>query len=318
MAKTPRILVLMATYNGQSYLAEQLDSILRQEGVDVTLRISDDCSTDNTFRILETYASEHANIEIIYNTQNKGVVRNFMDLVYGAPADEYDYFAIADQDDVWHPDKLAHGAAHISSNTSRAELYYAGVTNVDEQGNVLGNEYLPYEVCADHTGSLLLVQNWCLGCTMLMNGALIKLLRQHPVYDFGRMYDAWIHAVALYCGGYVYCDLRHSYIERRITGSNTVGIMNEDRSRSFIAKKATRWLVHGDPETSEKHTKMALALLREYKKDMDPDTAKLVEAVAARRESGKARRFLFRRKDIMMTTNVRTTWLRWMILLNKF
>ena len=318
MAKAPRILVLMATFNGQSYLAEQLDSILCQEGVDVTLRISDDCSTDNTFRILETYASEHANIEIIYNTQNKGALRNFMDLVYDAPADEYDYFAIANQDDVWHLDKLAAAAAHISANTSRAELYYAGVTDVDEQGSVLGNEYLPYEVCADHTGSLLLVQNWCLGCTMLMNGALIKLLRQHPVYDFERTYDAWIHAVALYCGGYVYCDLRHSYVDRRITDSNTVGNMNEGRSRESIAKKATREPGHGAPETTEKYTKMALALLREYKQEMDSDTAKLVEAVAARRESGKARRFLFRRRDIMMTTNVHTTRLRWMVLLNKF
>lgn len=318
MVKQPRVLVLMATYNGQAYLAEQIDSILCQEGVEVTLRVSDDCSTDSTFRILETYASEYPNIEIIYNSENRGVIRNFMDLVYGAQADEYDFFAIADQDDVWHPDKLASAAAHISANTSRPELYYAGVTNVDEQGNVLGNEYLPYTVCADHPGSLLLVQNWCLGCTTLMNGALIKLLRQHRVYDFGRMYDAWIHAVALYCGGFVYSDLQHSYIDRRITGQNTVGVMNEERSRGFIAKKATRWFVKGDPETSQKHTQMAKALLREYKSEMDPDTALLVEAVAVRGESAKARRFLYKRKDIMMTTNLRTTWLRWMVLLNRF
>ena len=308
----------MATYNGQAHLAEQIDSILSQEDVDVDIRISDDCSTDNTFRILETYASEHSNIEIIYNAQNKGIVRNFMDLVYDAPADEYDYFALSDQDDVWHPEKLAAATAHVSANTSRPELYYAGITNIDSQGHVLGNEYLPYEVCAYHTGSLLLVQNWCLGCTTLMNGALVKLLRQHRVYDFGRMHDAWIHAVALYCGGYVYCDLRHSYIDRRITGENAVGIMNEKRSRSFIAAKATRWFILGDKEVSEKHTKMADVLYREYAGEMEPDTARLVEAVAARRESGKARRFLFGRKDIMMTTKLRTTWLRWMVLLNRF
>ena len=58
MAGVARVLVLMATHNGQEHLAEQLDSILGQEGVEVSLRISDDCSTDNTFRILETYASE--------------------------------------------------------------------------------------------------------------------------------------------------------------------------------------------------------------------------------------------------------------------
>ncbi len=305
MARPPRVLVLMATYNGQTHLAEQLDSILCQTGVEVTLRVSDDCSTDNTFRILETYAAEHSNIEIIYNSENKGVTHNFMELVYGAPADEYDFFALADQDDIWHPDKLCAAASHISANTSRPELYYAGVNSVDSQGNVIGNELLPYTVCADHTGSLLLVNNWGLACTMLLNGALIKLLRQHIVYDFGRTHDAWIHAVALYCGGFVYCDLHHSYVDKRQGGHNSVDIEDEEQ-------------IEDDPEFSRKITQMAQTLLREYRQDMETDTATLVEAVAYRQESAKARRFLYHRKDIMMTTKPRTTQLRWMILFNRY
>lgn len=318
VADKPRVLVLMTTCNGQAYLNQQLKSILGQRGVEVTLRVSDDCSTDNTYRILETFASEHSNIELRYNAQNKGVIRNFMDLVYTAEADDFDYFAFADQDDVWHANKLIVASQHISSNTSRPELYYADVRNIDEHGRTLGFEYQPYEVCAEHPASLLLVQNWCLGCTTLMNGALVKLLRAHPVYDFGRMYDAWVHAVCLYCGGYVYHDLGHHYVNRRITGHNTVGLMNVERTRGFVAKKALGWLAHGNPEVSQKHTKMASALLREYHDDMLPETARLVEDVAKRQESFPARVRLWRNKDIVMPTKLRTRWLRWMVLFNRF
>mgnify|MGYP002869725189 CR=1 FL=1 len=236
--KEPRILVLMTTYNGRAYVAEQIDSILDQRGVEVTLCICDDCSSDDTYAVLEAAAEESPNVHIRCNSANKGVVANFMDLIYGADAQAFDYFALSDQDDIWYPDKLRCAAARIESNTSRPELYYADVHNIDERGRSLGKEYEPYQVCARAPASLLLVQNWCLGCTTLLNPALVKLLQAHPVYDFGRMYDAWIHAVALYCGGFVFSDLAHAYLDRRITGHNTVGIMNEKRSAAYLAKKA--------------------------------------------------------------------------------
>lgn len=318
MSGKPRVLVLMTTYNGQAYVHDQIKSILGQRGVDVTLRISDDCSTDSTYRILETWAAQHDNIELVYNSENRGITRNVMDLVYSAPADEYDFFAIADQDDIWLPSKLLEASHRIFSNTSRPELYYANVRNIDERGKTISFEYAPYKVCAEHPASLLLVQNWCLGCTLLMNGALVKLLRAHPVYDFARMYDAWIHAVALYCGGFVYPDLDHHYVKRRITGGNAVGIMNQERSKSFLLKKALHWLFVRDEEVSRKHTEFAAALLREYRDDMLPETAQLVEDVATRQVSFGARWRLWRRKDICMPTKTRTHWLRWMVLLNRF
>lgn len=222
MSSIARVLVLMATYNGQEHLAEQLDSILSQEGVEVFVRVSDDCSTDSTFRILETYASEHDNIEIIYNSTHQGKTRTIMQLVYDAPVEAYDYIALANQDDIWLSGKLAAGTDHISANTSRPELYYAGSVCIDARGRVIGDEFDGYEVCASHPGSLLLVRNWALGCTMLMNGALVKLLRHHPVFDFARSYDTWIHAVALYCDGYVFCDLPHCYVDRRLAPGQSV------------------------------------------------------------------------------------------------
>ncbi len=302
MSSIARVLVLMATYNGQEHLAEQLDSILSQEGVEVFVRVSDDCSTDNTFRILETYASEHDNIEIIYNSTHQGKTRTIMQLVYDAPVEEFDYIALANQDDIWLSGKLAAGTDHISANTSRPELYYAGSVCIDARGRVIGDEFDGYEVCASHPGSLLLVRNWALGCTMLMNGALVKLLRRRPVFDFARSYDTWIHAVALYCDGYVFCDLPHCYVDRRLAPGQSVLPACDDL----------------DPELVDQATTMARVLLREYERAMNPDAAKLVEAVAVRHVSAKARRFLAGRTDIMLPTNPRTSKLRWNILRSKF
>lgn len=302
MSSIARVLVLMATYNGQEHLAEQLDSILSQEGVEVFVRVSDDCSTDSTFRILETYASEHDNIEIIYNSTHQGKTRTIMQLVYDAPVEEFDYIALANQDDIWLSGKLAAGTDHISANTSRPELYYAGSVCIDARGRVIGDEFDGYEVCASHPGSLLLVRNWALGCTMLMNGALVKLLRHHPVFDFARSYDTWIHAVALYCDGYVFCDLPHCYVDRRLAPGQSVLPACDDL----------------DPELADQATTMARVLLREYERAMNPDAAKLVEAVAVRHVSAKARRFLAGRTDIMLPTNPRTSKLRWNILRSKF
>ncbi|MCD8199873.1 MAG: glycosyltransferase [Coriobacteriaceae bacterium] len=314
----PRIRVLMTTYNGEKTVVDQVESILAQQDVEVALLIADDCSSDATRSILERLAAEHDNIELIFNESNKGCSKNFMDLIYACDVDDCDFVALADQDDVWHPDKLAAAVSCLDAKSDRPELYYAGIDNVGAQGNSLGNEYAPYRVCADNYASLLLVQNWCLGCTTLMNGALVRRLQEHPVYDFARMYDAWIHMVALYTGGRVVCDLEHAHVDRLISEDNLVGVMNERRSPVYLARKATSWALEGDPETSRKHTEAARCLLREYGDQMDADTRELVQAVVERETSQEAREFLAQRDDLVMTSGPRTRWLKSMIRRGRF
>ena len=97
------VLVLMSTYNGEAYLTEQVESILKQADVNVKLLVRDDGSTDNTLRILNKYATEE---KLDYITgKNINWMHSFWTLVnmaHGA-----DYYAFADQDDIWFPDKLA-------------------------------------------------------------------------------------------------------------------------------------------------------------------------------------------------------------------
>ena len=99
----PTVLVMMATYNGASYLQEQVDSALGQKDVEVTLRICDDRSTDGTFALCERIAQNDPRVVPTQNEKNLGVGLNFMQMVYDDASLGYDYYAFCDQDDIWLP-----------------------------------------------------------------------------------------------------------------------------------------------------------------------------------------------------------------------
>lgn len=96
--------VLLSTYNGEKYIKEQIDSILKQKDVNVRLLIRDDGSTDGTNEILLSYALNNENV-FYYRGENSGVVASFFRLFETADFD-VDFYALADQDDVWEEDKL--------------------------------------------------------------------------------------------------------------------------------------------------------------------------------------------------------------------
>ena len=218
----PRVLVMMATYNGERYVGEQIESILAQEHVRVHLFICDDRSTDATSEICKRYADEHDNVTFVVNNMNKGIEKNFLDMVYGANAARYDYFALSDQDDWWMPEKLEHAAKALAPCGDEPTLYYSDVENVDVNLQNGVREYAVYESCKDNLLTLL-ITNWAAGCTMLFNPAFCELLQRSPAERYPRMHDVWIHLVALSCGN-VKADLAHSYIKRRITGNNAAGV----------------------------------------------------------------------------------------------
>lgn len=97
------ISVVMCTYNGEKYICEQLDSILRQTRSADEIIIQDDCSTDNTYNILLEYQQKYPFIHVYRNLNNKGINANFFDAISKASGD---YIAISDQDDIWEDYKL--------------------------------------------------------------------------------------------------------------------------------------------------------------------------------------------------------------------
>ena len=117
----------MSTYNGEKYLREQIDSILGQRGVEVTLLVRDDGSSDATLSILDEYKS--SGLLDYYCGSNLGPARSFMHLLQNAPAS--DFYAFSDQDDKWMDDKLLAAITSMEGHESEPALYFSQTQLVD-------------------------------------------------------------------------------------------------------------------------------------------------------------------------------------------
>lgn len=285
-AKAPRVLVMMSTYNGERFLEEQIESILAQEGVEVSLQICDDCSSDSTVIICRRYAESHGNVSFSQNRANKGFCMNFMDMVYSAPVGKFDYFAFSDQDDYWLPDKLAHAVGHLEEAGGPCALYYSDVRNYPEDLSGEGSgDYYVYEGY-EHNLKALFVNNWASGCTMVFDRGLCGLLQGFTPSSFPVPYhDIWVHMVALSCGT-VAGELGESFLKRRIHGNNlegesTLGAIDGNRVKSFLSSLAKK--------RSHNQSKMVELLLEGFSEQMHPESRKVAEQFVSMRYSFPAR-----------------------------
>ena len=133
-ARPPRVQVLLASYNGRRWLAEQVDSVLSQQGVDVELVVSDDMSSDGTWQWWQERAAEEPRIRLLARTgANVGAAANFYRLLAEVEVGDGDLIALADQDDVWLPGKLAAQAALLQAGC--ADGVSSNVTAVGPDGS---------------------------------------------------------------------------------------------------------------------------------------------------------------------------------------
>lgn len=217
----PKVCVMVATYNGEKYLKEQIDSILIQEGVDLTVIARDDGSSDRTTEILHDYEIK-GQLKVLMG-ENLGPADNFYKMTQEAPMCEY--YAWSDQDDIWDKDKLIEGIHSIQNILSPA-LYYSASRTVDSDGNVLSiigldNHSLRFEQA--------LIQSKAQGCTFVFNREMcLATHRFTPNFkDLGILHDAWLHRVCLAIGGTVVHDST-PHMSYRIHETNVVAQMPSD------------------------------------------------------------------------------------------
>jgi len=116
MNTQPKIAVLLAAYNGMLWIEEQIDSINSQIEVDIDLFISVDLSTDGTYKWCQDLARNNSCIKVLpYEERFGGAAKNFFRLIRDVDFSAYDYVALADQDDIWLPNKLIHAVETIKS-----------------------------------------------------------------------------------------------------------------------------------------------------------------------------------------------------------
>ena len=309
---TPRVLVMMGSYNGEEYIAQQIESILEQQNVEVELMICDDGSTDKTCNICESYALEFSNVTFKRNSSNKGVAKNFMDMLYEADGKCYDYYAFSDQDDYWLPEKLEKAVDALEKEGQEPALYYSDVCNTDE--NLQGEEYefASFSACSKNLPSLL-VNNWASGCTMVFNSGLRDLICSFIPAVYPRNHDGWIHLIALSCAKCI-PDLGHSYIKRRISEKNIVGRVGFGIVDMGRVKTMMNYLFSPEDHYA---TDTARALLTGYADRMSPKTKKIVSEFALMKTSSFLRvKNAFSKKYYLPYKN-ETFILSFRILLNK-
>jgi glycosyltransferase involved in cell wall biosynthesis len=217
--------ILLATYNGFSYVASQLDSILAQTHKDIRLIIRDDASQDSTRKVLEAYANRYPDIiTLLPSDISSGVKGNFSCLMQHATAD---YIMFADQDDLWEEGKVAKTLQKMQELEDRFSsatplLVHTDLKVVDRNLNVLCQSFWKYgkiDPLKGHSLNRLLMQNVVTGCTMMINRSLLDL--GGPIPEKAAMHDWWLALVAA-AFGHIEALLQTTLMYRQ-HGANALG-----------------------------------------------------------------------------------------------
>lgn len=217
----PHIQILMAVYNGASYLGEQLASIATQDHSDWSLLASDDASTDGSYEVLQGFAAQHDpdRIKMISGPQ-AGAAANFMHLLQHSDP-QADYLAFCDQDDVWLPHKLERAVSHLADHPADDPALYCSPTLVCDAS--LSNQQLSRPPQRALTFRNALVQNVVAGNTIVVNAAAARFLRNATLdVRSVTMHDWWIYQMITGLGGRIVRDDTPGLLYRQ-HGGNEIG-----------------------------------------------------------------------------------------------
>ena len=239
--------ILLAAYNGEKYIEEQIASIEAQTCADWNLWICDDCSTDETAALAAAAASrfnkshpdsDRRKITVSVNKKAcGGAAQNFMHMLSLASSD---YAMFCDQDDYWKPDKVEKTLKRMKTMEKKYGahtplLVYTDLTVADEILNTIAPSFIQYmNVPPKVTLPRLLLQNSVTGCTVMMNRALYTLVRQVKMAKGIAMHDHFAALTASVFGKIGF--LPEATILYRQHGDNTVGAADA-RSLSYLWKR---------------------------------------------------------------------------------
>lgn len=216
-----RVDILLATYNGEKYLVEQLESILSQTYSNFRLLISDDFSTDGTRKILEEYKKKDDRIQLFFQGKNLGVIKNFEYLLKKV---ESKYYMLSDQDDIWKENKIERSVEKLE--ISESDLVYTDLEVVDENLNVTYKSYwklkgIYKKVKKYNNFQALYLNNFVTGCTLISKKEFIKDILPLPNTSKFVLHDYWIALVISQKGKISYIE--EPLIKYRQHKNNKIG-----------------------------------------------------------------------------------------------
>lgn len=269
MYRTEKTAILMATYNGENFIRDQIDSILAQTDTDWMLYIHDDGSKDKTRSIIKQYENQYPEcIQIIEGEPTGGAKENFFYLMNQVEAP---YYMFADQDDVWRMEKVQLTKAEMLKMESKESketpcLVFTELKVVNSSLGVLADSMSEYQGldCQNLTFNRALIQNVVTGCTMMVNKSLRDKMLEVENYEDILMHDWWAFLVATRFGKVSF--LAFQTIQYRQHANNGVGA-RDAKSPLYLMKR----MLQGEAikESLVNTRKQAAKFVKEYKEVED-------------------------------------------------
>lgn len=218
--------ILLSTYNGERFIRDFIASLAKQSCRDFELLIRDDGSDDDTVRILESCLAGTgiAARFVTSSAGHVGVVRSFGELL---PESRNPYVMFADQDDVWHPEKVAE-MLNLMRDAERKWgektplLLHSDLRVCGEHGESIADSFIRYQKLSPENDKLsdLLVQNHVTGCATMINSALKELVRL-PFPPGAICHDWYLAILAAATGRIVFSET--PYVDYRQHDANVYG-----------------------------------------------------------------------------------------------
>ena len=245
-----KVLILLATYNGEEFLQQQLDSITSQSFSKWELIIRDDNSTDATREVISEWIAglkgSHVRFEQASDTSLHGALANFSTLCDLALESDAKYYCFCDQDDIWHSDKLETMVSRLAQlethhGTDCPLLVHSDLQVVDSFGKLISPSFIHYQGLPDpnrHSLQKLQIQNNVTGCASLFNRALLELATPVPV-DIA-IHDWWIALCAESTGKIEFIE--HPLVDYRQHRKNLVGAKSRSVAKNPLHRHFYRIL----------------------------------------------------------------------------
>lgn len=230
--------ILMATYNGEKYLDEQLQSIAKQTMSNWMLHICDDCSSDKTISIIEHFSRKHTGqVTLLKNAKNLGAKQTFARLVREVrlPGD----YAFCDQDDIWREDKLEKLQQRLRNEERDKKepiLVYSDASLIDKNQNILAASFIKDSgllLPKHHVFESLLLYNMIQGAAMLWNQSLHQIITDIPKQAL--MHDWWVALTAAGHGRIVCVPEPFSFYRQH--DNNVIGNFDRKKWHRSLLKK---------------------------------------------------------------------------------
>lgn len=295
-----QIHIVLATYNGEKYLREQLDSLLAQTYSDFDIEICDDGSTDSTIDIVNEYMEKDSRISLHRNEENLGYVKNFL---YGVRRSKSSYIMLCDQDDIWNPDKISVTLEAMQKaekeNPDVPLLVFTDAMNYDsdsglETGRFQESSHLNIKkVDSAH----LFMENKCIGCTVMVNQKILPYLDEIP--DGIRVHDWWLALICSHFGNVVYLD-RPTLRYRQHSGNMIGGGSFSDYIKSRLTS------VSEQRKALKQTYRQGEAFYSVFRDRMNDKQRKTAECFAAMEQAG----WFLRRANMIRYGFTKSGWLR--------